>query len=76
MITFASPWYDALWMILAATAIALLAAALKQWFRLQLPGLLGVAHLAAIVLLPIIGPIIYLAALRTTGVSPLRKQHQ
>lgn len=59
-------WYDVVWSVAAVAAILLLVAALKQWFRSDQGGLLGLLQVAVIVLLPILGPAAYLAATAST----------
>jgi hypothetical protein len=58
------PVYDIAFSAVVLAQLALLLAALVQWFRARSTGEAGALELVAIVLVPVLGPVAYLLARR------------
>lgn len=62
MTPFVGPWYDAVLTVLAAVNLILLVIALRRWFGSRAHGLRALVEAAVIVLVPVLGPAVYLIA--------------
>jgi hypothetical protein len=56
--------YDIAWSVVALAQVALVLAALVQWFRARPTGEAGPLDLVAIVVVPVLGPLAYLLSRR------------
>lgn len=61
-VPFVGPWYDALFTALVVLHLVLVAFALRRWFAGRTQGLRALVEAAAIVLVPVLGPTVYLMA--------------
>lgn len=66
------PWYDVVWMIAATGVLVLTGFALRAWWKKKFSSsLVGIFWFLVILLVPVVGPLLFLALNGSTRARPV-----